>query len=66
MKKAYIDSQKCKRHRSCPPQNMCPVRAIIKDKKSLLFSSASSAMADKCIGCGKCIYHCPNNAITMK
>lgn len=66
MKKAYIDPHTCDRSPFCPAKRICPVEAITQEKQGMFGAGPAKVDPDKCIGCGKCLNHCPGKAITMK
>lgn len=64
MVKARIDTDLCKRDHRCLPEMHCPSAAISKNPD---FEGLRMLIdEEKCIGCGKCVKVCKNNAITME
>lgn len=66
MKKAYIDPNKCDSSPFCISKRVCPVGAIIQEKKGMFKASKPIVSEEICIGCKKCVSVCPHNAISMK
>ncbi|MCY6485153.1 4Fe-4S binding protein [Clostridium aestuarii] len=66
MKKAYINPNQCDRSPFCPVKKVCPVKAVVQDKKGLFSFGTAVVNKDKCIGCTKCISACPRGAVVMK
>ncbi|NBG88254.1 4Fe-4S binding protein [Isachenkonia alkalipeptolytica] len=62
MKKAVIKESTCDKSPFCPAKRVCTVNAI--DRSSFL--KPFKVIAERCIGCGKCINVCPQRAIIMK
>ena len=55
-----FDADGCKGCGKCPPQNVCPVKAMHREGDSVILDEA------RCVNCGKCIGACNFGCITEK
>lgn len=60
-KKLIIIKERCPQNHLCPALRVCPVDALMQDG-----FSAPTVDMDKCIGCGKCVKHCPMNVFRLE
>jgi len=65
MKKAVVDPHKCDQSPFCPVSRVCPVNAIVQEKKSFFIGSTPKVDPELCVGCGKCVNYCPHGAVKM-
>jgi Fe-S-cluster-containing hydrogenase component 2 len=59
-RQAYIDPSRCDGSADCPPLANCPARAIFREGKE-----GPYFVGPECLGCGRCISHCPLKAISL-
>ncbi len=58
--KARLNRELCEAGHKCLPFNHCPAAAIKKNGEEIMIDE------EKCIGCGKCVKVCKNQAIYLE